>query len=80
LYYEFSDVANEDKSRSIIVHVTETDLTGKAYFYVYSKLGQDSSYMALINLEINSELESEQEIKFSEPPEIFYSEKRWKWP
>ena len=75
-YYEISDVANEDKSRSIIVHVTESDLTGKAYFYVYAKLGVESSYMTLINLEVNPELESEQEIKLSEPPEIFYSERR----
>lgn len=76
LYYEISDVANEDKSRSIIVHVTESDLTGKAYLYVYAKLGIESSYMTLINLEVNPELESEQEIKLSEPPEIFYSERR----
>lgn len=76
LYYEISEIANEDKSRSIIVYVTETDLTGKAYFYIFAKLSHESSYMALINLEINSKLESEQEIKFSEPPEIFYSEKR----
>jgi len=76
LYYEISDVANEDNSRSIIVHVTESDLTGKAYLYVYAKLGIESSYMTLINLEVNPELESEQEIKLSEPPEIFYSERR----
>jgi len=76
LYYEISEIANEDKSRSIIVHVTETDLTGKAALYIYSKLGYDSSYMAVINLEVNPELESEQEIKFSNPPSILYSETR----
>ena len=76
LYYEIGEIANEDKSRSIVVEIEPNDLSGPAKLYIYAKLSQTSSYLTIINLEVNSELETEQEIKFVEPPEIFYQERK----
>ena len=76
LYYEISNIANEDNSRSIIVSIEEDDLTGNGKLYLYSNLTLDSTYLCIINLEINPGLENEQEIKFSSPPEIYYQEKK----
>jgi hypothetical protein len=76
LYYEIGEIANEDKSRSIVVEIEPNDLSGPAKLYIYAKLSQTSSYLSIINLDVNSELETEQEIKFVDPPEIFYQERK----
>jgi hypothetical protein len=76
LYYEIGEIANEDKSRSIVVEIEPADLSGPSKLYIYAKLSQTSSYLSIINLEINSELETEQEIKFVDPPEIYYQERK----
>lgn len=76
LYYEISNIANEDKTRSIIVSVFEEDQTGTGKLFIYGKLSSFSDYLCKINLEVNPRLETEQEIKFDTPPEIFYQEKK----
>lgn len=76
LFYEVSEIANEDKTRSIIVHIFESDVSGPCKFYLYSKLSSVSTYLCILNLEINSELETQQEIKLQEPPVVTYTEQR----
>lgn len=76
LYYEVSNIANEDKTRSIIVTVTEADLIGPAKFYIYGQLTETSSYLTIINTEINTKNVVEQGIKFDTPPTVEFSEIR----
>ena len=76
LFYEVSEIANEDKTRSIIVSIFDTDLTGKAKFYLFAKLSDQTSYLSIINLEVNSELETQQEIKLLDPPIVNYTERK----
>lgn len=73
--YEFSKVANEDTSRSIIVSIFEDTASGNCKIYIGATLANDMSYLCILNQNVVPTQETNEEIKFSEPPVVQFTEK-----
>jgi len=75
LYYEISPIANSDNSRSIVVHISDTALPGKAQMILYCVLINGETYKCIIERNILVKETSTSDVKFSESPKVIYSEK-----
>lgn len=75
IYYEISNIANEDESRSLIVFIYEDTVPGKCKIYLNAVLVNNKTYQCQITSDVITTVENTQEIKFSEEPKVKYTER-----
>jgi hypothetical protein len=75
IYYEISNLANEDESRSLIVFIYDDTVPGKCRLFINAVLQNNKTYQCQITSDVITTVENTQEIKFSEEPKVKYTER-----
>lgn len=73
VYYYISKIANEDNSRSIIVHILNSTAPGNCKLYFSGTNTQGNYYLYVTELVVNNQLENSQPVKFETEPVIKYT-------
>lgn len=74
IYHKISKIANEDLTRSIIVHVYGTTSIGQGTIYISGTTSQEKVYLFVKNVPISNQVVS-QPIKFLTKPTIVFKER-----
>lgn len=75
IYYEISNIANEDESRSLIVYIYKDTVPGKCKIYINAVLANNKTYQCQITSDVLTTIENTQEIKFADEPKVKYTER-----